>query len=855
MMSRDENANGSSEDHGRNGWVIFGRITSVLLILVGCGSAYYAYEMKLDPQILLAVLCAFSAIGLFFLLCTTLGVCRFTTADPRKSSVVKMLDHMPDAVVITDNVGTIRYMNSAYRQLAGPQSYTPEVLFSKNEKATQIIYKLNLAAQSDKSAYEELRISGGLGKKDEQTKSFVYGVNVSPMEVEGERFIIWNIADFTNLRDRQESLFEDLQEAIYHLDNSPAGFISFDDNGQIKYMNTTLAKWLAVDIAQFPLQDLNLINFIGNEVFANIKEALANSNAENLTFDLELSNSSGGHIAVTMYMATIADTIKSEDKRAFLILRSKLMSDNTLPTPTSVEIENRNYLVEQPLDVFAVNPIAMAIIDSHGAIVNYNQQFLKSIPQLGENSAGLNLVSIIHPREQVRLKQILSHTISGAQNIAYLDTSLVNREDGYIRLYFSQLPITTYGTEPLFIMSVVEIAEQRALEQQVEHGQKMQAVGQLAGGIAHDFNNVLTAITMSCDLLLLSHRSSDPSHPDIMNIKNNADRAAALVQKLLAFSRRQTLRPEVLDLTDVLSDFRLLGDRLIGSTIKLVVEHGRDIWPIKGDLAELERVFMNLTTNARDAMPEGGILTIKTSNLPASQLFPYDHPIPVEQDYVLVEISDTGTGIPSEILEKIFDPFFTTKELGKGTGLGLSMVYGIISQTGGYVFCASEIGLGTKFSILLPRYIPAIGTEEEPKKLESKAIEYKSVDLSGSATVLLVEDEDAVRKGGVKALQSRGYTVYEAATGVEALEVIEECNGKIDIVVSDVVMPEMDGPSLLRVLQKKYPYIKFIFVSGYAEDAFAKNLPDDANFTFLPKPFSLKQLATAVKEVLQEDLN
>ncbi|UXN04565.1 response regulator [Bartonella sp. HY406] len=854
-MSRDENANGSSEDHGRNGWVIFGRITSVLLILVGCGSAYYAYEMKLDPQILLAVLCAFSAIGLFFLLCTTLGVCRFTTADPRKSSVVKMLDHMPDAVVITDNVGTIRYMNSAYRQLAGPQSYTPEVLFSKNEKATQIIYKLNLAAQSDKSAYEELRISGGLGKKDEQTKSFVYGVNVSPMEVEGERFIIWNIADFTNLRDRQESLFEDLQEAIYHLDNSPAGFISFDDNGQIKYMNTTLAKWLAVDIAQFPLQDFNFTNFIGNEVFANIKETVANSNAENLTFDLELSNSSGGHIAVTMYMATIADTIKSEDKRAFLILRSKLMSDTTLPTPTSVEIENRNYLVEQPLDVFAVNPIAMAIIDSHGAIVNYNQQFLKSIPQLGENSAGLNLVSIIHPREQVRLKQILSHTISGAQNIAYLDTSLVNREDGYIRLYFSQLPITTYGTEPLFIMSVVEIAEQRALEQQVEHGQKMQAVGQLAGGIAHDFNNVLTAITMSCDLLLLSHRSSDPSHPDIMNIKNNADRAAALVQKLLAFSRRQTLRPEVLDLTDVLSDFRLLGDRLIGSTIKLVVEHGRDIWPIKGDLAELERVFMNLTTNARDAMPDGGILTIKTSNLPASQLFPYDHPIPVEQDYVLVEISDTGTGIPSEILEKIFDPFFTTKELGKGTGLGLSMVYGIISQTGGYVFCASEIGLGTKFSILLPRYIPAIGTEEEPKKLESKAIEYKSVDLSGSATVLLVEDEDAVRKGGVKALQSRGYTVYEAATGVEALEVIEECNGKIDIVVSDVVMPEMDGPSLLRVLQKKYPYIKFIFVSGYAEDAFAKNLPDDANFTFLPKPFSLKQLATAVKEVLQEDLN
>lgn len=307
----------------------------------------------------------------------------------------------------------------------------------------------------------------------------------------------------------------------------------------------------------------------------------------------------------------------------------------------------------------------------------------------------------------------------------------------------------------------------------------------------------------------------------------------------------------MLDLTDVLSDFRLLGDRLIGSTIKLVIEHGRDIWPVKSDLAELERVFMNLTTNARDAMPGGGLLTIKTSNLPASQLFHFNHPAPLEQDYVLIEISDTGTGIPAEILEKIFDPFFTTKELGKGTGLGLSMVYGIISQTGGYVFCSSEIGVGTKFSILLPRYVPALGADEEIKPKEVKPVEHKSIDLSGSATVLLVEDEDAVRKGGVKALQSRGYTVFEAASGVEALEVIEECNGEIDIVVSDVVMPEMDGPSLLRVLQKKYPYIKFIFVSGYAEDAFAKNLPEDADFRFLPKPFSLKQLATAVKEVLQ----
>lgn len=854
-MSRDKKTDISSEDYSKNGWVIFGRIICALLILTGCIVSYFAYDMNLDPQILLIVLCGFSAIGMFFLLCSTLGVCRFTTVDPRKTSVVKMLDHMPDAVVITDNSGDIRYMNSAYRQLAGPKFFTPEVLFSKNEKIAQTIYKLNQSAQNNQNSYEEVRIPGGLGNNKQQTKSFVYAINVSPMDIDGERFIIWNIADFTELRDRQESLFQDVQEAIHHLDNSPAGFLSFDTSGTIKYINTTLAQWLKYDITQFHVGGLNLAEFIDEEAFKKINEALAIKDKNDFVFSLDLRNFSGEYIGITMYIAKAIAGFSNENVRA-LIIKSPIPADNLIPAINIVHDDNHLIAIpEQKIDIFESNPIAMAIIDSKGNIINYNKQFFKFIPQLKDLSSDNSLATFILARDHARLQQILTSSMQNDHNISYLDTTLINQDDGYIRLYFSKLPLNADMVDQNIIISVVEIAEQRALEQQVEQGQKMQAVGQLAGGIAHDFNNVLTAITMSCDLLLLSHRSSDPSHPDIINIKNNVDRAAALVQKLLAFSRRQTLRPEILDLTDVLSDFRLLGDRLIGNTIKLTIEHGRDIWSIKGDLAELERVFMNLTTNARDAMPDGGLLTIKTSNLPASQLFPYSHPMPIEQDYVLIEISDTGTGIPANILEKIFDPFFTTKEIGKGTGLGLSMVYGIISQTGGYVFCSSTLGVGTKFSILLPRFVAVAGSNEKPIKIDKKVIEHKSVDLSGSATVLLVEDEDAVRKGGVKALQSRGYTVFEAASGVEALEVIEACNGKIDIVVSDVVMPEMDGPSLLKILQKKYSYIKFVFVSGYAEDAFAKNLPDDAHFRFLPKPFSLKQLATIVKEVLQEDVS
>jgi two-component system cell cycle sensor histidine kinase/response regulator CckA len=340
-----------------------------------------------------------------------------------------------------------------------------------------------------------------------------------------------------------------------------------------------------------------------------------------------------------------------------------------------------------------------------------------------------------------------------------------------------------------------------------------------------------------------------------MNIKQNANRAASLVRQLLAFSRKQTLRPEVLNLTDVLADLRMLLARLVGNDIKLKIDHGRDLWPVKVDIGQFEQVVVNLAVNARDAMPSGGDLTVRTRNVTAEECKSFAYRELTPADYVLVDVEDTGSGIAPDVLKKIFEPFFTTKEVGKGTGLGLSMVYGIIKQTGGFIFCDSEVGKGTVFRIFLPRHIAEVKKQAEPGEAPAAAVPAKPADtakdLSGSATVLLVEDEDAVRMGGVRALTSRGYTVHEASSGVEALEVFEALGGKVDIVVSDVVMPEMDGPTLLGELRKRQPDIKFVFVSGYAEDAFAKNLPADAQFGFLPKPFSLKQLATIVKDVLE----
>ncbi|HUZ67167.1 MAG TPA: ATP-binding protein, partial [Beijerinckiaceae bacterium] len=337
-----------------------------------------------------------------------------------------------------------------------------------------------------------------------------------------------------------------------------------------------------------------------------------------------------------------------------------------------------------------------------------------------------------------------------------------------------------------------------------------------------------------------------PSFQDIMQIKQNANRAAGLVRQLLAFSRRQTLRPQVLQLGEVLSDLQMLLRRLVGEKIELDVKHGRDLWLVKADLNQFEQVIVNLVVNSRDAMTDGGRIVVRTRNVAAAETAQFAEKSLVSADYVIIEVEDNGHGIAPDIRDKIFEPFFTTKEVGKGTGLGLSMVYGIVKQTGGWVFCESEVDRGTTFRIFLPRHI-STEKEEESGKEVAKA---PTPDLTGRGTILLVEDEDAVRAFGARALSSRGYTVLEACSGSDALRVVEESECKIDLVVSDVVMPEMDGPTMLGELRKRGITSKIVFVSGYAEDAFSKNLPEGEDFGFLPKPFSLKQLVEAVKSSL-----
>ena len=414
------------------------------------------------------------------------------------------------------------------------------------------------------------------------------------------------------------------------------------------------------------------------------------------------------------------------------------------------------------------------------------------------------------------------------------------------------------------LLSLVDSTEETRLKRQVAQATKMQAVGQLAGGVAHDFNNVLTAIIGTCDLMMLRHTPGDSDYDDINQIRANSNRAAALTRQLLAFSRQQTLRPEVLQVPDVVSEASQLVKRLLGEKIQLVVHHDRELGPVRADPQQLEQVIINLAVNARDAMQSkgskngevgGGKLSLATRRVTARDVRKMGSDIVPEGDYTVLVVQDTGGGIPPEHLAKIFEPFFTTKQQGRGgaqnamtggTGLGLSTVYGIVKQSGGFIFAdnipASSGGrAGARFSIYLPVHH---GEAPAPKKAESAP----AAEWSGGGRVLLVEDEDMVRAVAERALVRSGYQVTACSDGEEGLAAVAK-GGEFDIVVSDVVMPGMDGPTMAKAIRRVKPALPILFMSGYAEEQLRNDI-DIADMHFIAKPFSVQQISDRVGGVL-----
>jgi two-component system cell cycle sensor histidine kinase/response regulator CckA len=819
------------------------------LMLVG-GNQAGSYVM-----FLLAVL---GMIGVFSLFALAAGVLRISGREASDSMLEHVLEHAPEGTVVTDVNGRVLFANAAYRAFSGATGMHDirpiERVFVGDPDVSETVYRLLKASRDGRRLQEEARITGLRGEPARWLR-----LRVRPLGAAGDpsgtrKASVWTVADVTRDRERQENVFQELQHAIDYLDHAPAGFFSVDGNGDIGYVNATLAGWLDYDLAQVGSGGLRLADLLPGDSVALLTPLSANpGEVKTDILDLDLRRRDGRALPVRLYhrVAFAADATPGAS-RTLVLNRAGGAGADPL---RDAEVRFMRF--------FNNTPMAIATVDRNGRIARSNALFAHLFQNVLKGEAapqGHTIRSVVTESDRVELDRALAAAARGQGDIGPIDATLAGEGKRWARFYVTPVEDAERDSEAAIVYAI-ETTEQRVLQDQAEQAQKMDSVGKLAGGIAHDFNNVLSSIMMATDFLLTAHRPSDPSFQDIMQIKQDANRAASLVRHLLAFSRRQPQHLQVLDLGEALSDLSMLLRRLIGERIALgPVDRPSDLWAVKADQSQFEQVIVNLAVNARDAMPEGGKLTLRAANVTAAQsrhLAPKSMP---PGEYVLVEVSDSGTGIPPDIIDHIFEPFFSTKEVGKGTGLGLSTVYGIIKQTGGFIYPESTVGKGTTFRIFLPRHVPtaeetAPATASEHGALaRPDKVAAKPADDTGQGTILLVEDEEGLRGLNARGLTSRGYTVLQAANGFEAVEAFDSHFGKIDLVVSDVVMPEMDGPTLLTKLRSRDPTVRIIFVSGYAEEAFEKNLPQGEKYTynFLAKPFTLKQLVGAVKETMSK---
>ena len=832
---------------GRGGAGLW-RVVVLGLVLVGIAVAFSLFGDRVPADFIMTFVGVLAVIGVFCLFGLAAGLFRFANGEERRTISNAMVDSLPFGAVVSDRDGKITYVNAHYGSFAGAVTNGVPVgvprLFAGQSDASEAIYRLSRAAKDGRAAVEDIRIVGGLGGSvSDSAGACWYRIGVRPLPESDEAskpLVTWTVEDITRDRDNNESAFRDLQRAIDYLDHSPSGFFSADAHGRIQYLNSTLADWLGYDLAEFNSGHLGLSDLVRGDGATLLMRGRGDGEIGTEIIDIDLVRRNGTSFPVRLLhrAARLADGELGET-RTLVLDRSK--APDTEEALRAAEVRFSRF--------FNDTPFAIATLDAEGRIIRTNAPFGRIFRWSGEEkSLELQPLSeLIGEGSREKFARALADAAAHRSEIEPVDALLSAEGDHAVRLYLSSSEMSAGSPEQVNVYAL-DMTDQRKLEAQFAQSQKMQAVGQLAGGVAHDFNNLLTAIIGFSDLLLLKHKPGDPSFSELMQIKQNANRAAGLTRQLLAFSRRQTLRPQVLELPLIVDDLTVLLKRMIGEKNTLAVEHGRNIWPVRADVVQLEQVIINLVVNARDAMPDGGSITIRTSNVEKSEAERLTFEGMVPADYVLIDVQDTGTGMSPEILQKIFEPFFTTKELGKGTGLGLSTVYGIVKQTEGYIYPVSVVGVGTTFKIFLPRHVASAA--EQAAKAAAAAAPVR--DLTGHERILLVDDEESVRAFSARALRATGYEVFEADGGEEALEVLEDEDFKIDLMISDVAMPEMDGPTLLKHIRERMPDLKVIFVSGYAEESVRRDIEDDQSVEFLPKPYSLDQINTKVKEVLQK---
>lgn len=801
-------------------------LVAVLIVI----SALLGTELgPVNLVILSAMVVAAMGLGLWYLIFHGLR----RAASGNLELLTDVISASPEGRLITTKDGSYVSSNGVYRQLLGLSSRgankTLQEALSEDPKAAgQLSTMLKTAVYEGASgARIDLQMKTG-----RWLSILAHSIEALPDN------IIWYVTETTKQHAVAEDERSERKKLSEYFNNAPVGFYSLDGTGKIQFANRIFADWLGYH--QDELSE-------GHQAFSDLIIKPKDGQLDFIEDLSEVGHLFEGELDLrrrdgTVLPVHITQTIVRDDAGKAIgsrsVVRELLQEQEWRERVENAELHFRRF--------FEAAPIGIVILNGDGIVMEGNPAFRVLTETVVNSAVGAHVTELVQLVERDMLQSKLTDAAVSEMTSTPIEVKLKGDTERAANFYFSAIAGTDENSGSILV-HVVDTSIQRNLEVQFAQSQKMQAVGQLAGGVAHDFNNLLTAMIGFCDLLLLRHQVGDPSYSDITQIKQNANRAAGLVRQLLAFSRQQTLRPEVTDLTDVLAELSNLLRRLIGEAIQLKINHARDLWLVKVDRGQFEQVIINLAVNARDAMAGDGTLTFETENLTIAKRGDEFHDLIPAGDYILVKVSDTGTGISDNVIAKIFDPFFTTKKVGEGTGLGLSTVYGIIKQTGGFIFAENNEGSGTTFSIFLPRH--AETSIASDMKEATPALAHR--DLTGKGTILLVEDEDPVRLFASRALQNKGYTVLQADCGETALEVVAEHKGDIDLVITDVVMPVMDGPTLVKNIFADTPDMKVIFISGYAEDAFRKDLDFDVSkIDFLPKPFSLKDIAEKVKEVL-----
>jgi two-component system cell cycle sensor histidine kinase/response regulator CckA len=809
-----------------------GAFPAVLALLAASGVGILALVSSRSAEpVGLMLLAILATLGIFFLFALAARHVRIGERSNREDLLAAVFDAADGAVQITDTYGVVLAANRTFRELVGVGALgevnTLETLFARDNNNAEALFRLTRAAERGELLCEQMVVS---------ERGASYFVSVKPLRVPGQSSACtcWLVRDITQERAREAAAIGSVRGELAHYDSLPIGLVVVRRDGHILRINERLARWLGHPVAD-GLRDKELSALVSDDGAALLRSASGAGEPPAFPLDLDLVAKDGRRWPARLVAAGSGDTFA-------IAVIPRPEASTSVREQRSAEVRYARY--------FQAAPFGIAMVDRQGELLNSNPAFARLLLD-GRLHRGTGIANVLARSDQTAVAKVeaaLVAAFSGKATIAPFDITVSGAGREFTRRVYTHAIVRGAAAGEAAILYVVDVTDQKALELKVAQGQKMEAVGTLAGGIAHDFNNVLTAIIGFSDLLLQTHKPGNPAYKNILSIKSSANRAAGLVGQLLAFSRRQTLQPTVLQLNEVMTDLSLLLNRLLGEKIELKIQSGRDLWPVSADRTQLEQVLINLAVNARDAMlPDGGLLTLRTANVSERESLKLEGEGVQRGEYVLIEVRDTGSGMSPEVLAKIFEPFFTTKAVGKGTGLGLATVYGIVKQTGGFIFADSAVSKGTTFRVYLPRHQQ---DEEEETVVAVAPRKERARDLTGTGRVLIVEDEDAVRQFVVEALKSKGYDVLQAADGVEALEIMQANGHRVDLVVSDVIMPEMNGPTLMKELRKTTPGLKFIFVSGYPDDHFKHSLDPDADFTFLPKPYSLAQIAAKVKEQL-----